>query len=121
MAIEEQPSLSPHLCVDGAAAARDFYVKAFNAVELAGVRGPDGRLLEPRLLDLTGPAVLAVGLDQVLPPVTYGFATDDAFCSFSDIVDWHSTRVSGTTRLIRQETAATRCNRLCGRVWLRML
>ena len=42
MAIEVQPSLSPHLCVDGAAAAIDFYVKAFDAVELGRVPGPDG-------------------------------------------------------------------------------
>ncbi|HME49782.1 VOC family protein [Mycobacterium sp.] len=45
MAIEVQPSLSPHLIVDGAAAAIDFYVNAFNAVELGRVPGPDGRLI----------------------------------------------------------------------------
>ena len=43
MAIEVQPSLSPHLCVDDAAAAIDFYVKAFDADELGRVPGPDGR------------------------------------------------------------------------------
>jgi PhnB protein len=45
MAIEVQPSLSPHLTVDGAAAAIDFYVSAFNAVELGRVPGPDGKLI----------------------------------------------------------------------------
>ncbi|MBV8347149.1 MAG: VOC family protein, partial [Mycolicibacterium sp.] len=39
MPIEVQPSLSPHLIVDGAAAAIDFYVNAFNAVELGRVPG----------------------------------------------------------------------------------
>src|SRR5581483_8140467 len=45
MAIEVQPSVSPHLCVDGAAAAIDFYVKAFDAVELGRVPGPEGKLV----------------------------------------------------------------------------
>ena len=45
MPIEVQPSLSPHLIVGGAAAAIDFYVNAFNAVELGRVPGPDGRLI----------------------------------------------------------------------------
>jgi hypothetical protein len=52
-------------------------------------------------LDLIGPADLAVGLGQLPPPVTYRFAIDDAFAPFSDIVDWQSTLVSGTSRLIR--------------------
>ncbi|MDT5250460.1 MAG: PhnB protein, partial [Mycobacterium sp.] len=45
MAIEVQPSLSPHLVVDDAAAAIDFYVKAFGATELGRVPHPDGRLV----------------------------------------------------------------------------
>ncbi len=38
-------ALTPHLVCDGAAAAIDFYVKAFNAVELARLAGPDGKLM----------------------------------------------------------------------------
>jgi PhnB protein len=49
MAIEIQPSLSPHLVVDDAAAAIDFYVKAFDAVENGRVPGPDGRLIHAAL------------------------------------------------------------------------
>jgi PhnB protein len=45
MAINIEPALSPHLVVDDAAAAIDFYVKAFGAVELGRVPGPDGRLI----------------------------------------------------------------------------
>lgn len=45
MAITVQPALSPHLVVDDAAAAIDFYVAAFDAVELGRVPGPDGRLI----------------------------------------------------------------------------
>jgi PhnB protein len=57
MAIEVQPSLSPHLCVDGAAAAIDFYVKAFDAVELGRVPGPDGKLVHAAL-QINGSTVL---------------------------------------------------------------
>ena len=43
MAIEIIPAVSPHLVVDDAAAAIDFYVKAFGATELGRGPGPDGR------------------------------------------------------------------------------
>lgn len=44
MAIEVQPVLAPHLVVDGAAAAIDFYVKAFGATEMIRLPGPGGKL-----------------------------------------------------------------------------
>jgi PhnB protein len=43
--IPTQPPLTPHLCVAGAAAAIDFYTKAFGARELMRLPGPDGRLM----------------------------------------------------------------------------
>jgi PhnB protein len=49
MAIEVQPGVTPHLVVDDAAAAIDFYVKAFDAVELGRVPGPDGKLIHAAL------------------------------------------------------------------------
>lgn len=45
MAITVEPALCPHLIVDDAAAAIDFYVKAFDAVEMMRLPGPDGRLI----------------------------------------------------------------------------
>lgn len=45
MAAAVEPALSPHLVVEDAAAAIDFYVKAFDAVELGRVAGSDGRLV----------------------------------------------------------------------------
>jgi PhnB protein len=45
MAIEVQPAVTPHLVVDDAAAAIDFYVKAFGAEELGRVPGPGGKLI----------------------------------------------------------------------------
>ncbi len=38
-------ALSPHLVVDGAARAIEFYAKAFGAEEMARLPGPDGRLM----------------------------------------------------------------------------
>lgn len=49
MAITVQPALSPHLVVDGADAAIDFYAQAFDAVELGRVPGPDGKLIHAAL------------------------------------------------------------------------
>ncbi|HEX3138545.1 MAG TPA: VOC family protein [Rhizobacter sp.] len=38
-------SLTPHLVCDGAAAAIEFYKKAFGAIEESRLPGPDGRLM----------------------------------------------------------------------------
>ncbi|MDR5834058.1 VOC family protein [Caballeronia sp. LZ034LL] len=38
-------SLTPHLCCAGAAEAIDFYKRAFHAVEMGRMPGPDGRLM----------------------------------------------------------------------------
>jgi PhnB protein len=57
VAIEVQPSLSPHLVVDDAAAAIDFYVKAFGATEHGRVPHPDGRLVHAAL-DINGSMVM---------------------------------------------------------------
>jgi PhnB protein len=42
-------SLTPHLVCAGAADAIAFYVKAFNAVELSRLPGPDGKLMHAML------------------------------------------------------------------------
>jgi PhnB protein len=57
VAIEVQPTLSPHLVVDDAAAAIDFYVRAFGATELGRVSHPDGRLVHAAL-SLNGSTVM---------------------------------------------------------------
>jgi PhnB protein len=49
MAINIEPAVSPHLVVGDAAAAIDFYVKAFGAVELGRVPRPDGKLVHAAL------------------------------------------------------------------------
>ena len=45
MAIDNTPILVPHLVVDDAAAALDFYAKAFGAEEMARLPGPGGKLM----------------------------------------------------------------------------
>jgi len=42
---EGMHSVTPHLVCAGAADAIDFYKKAFNAVELSRMPGPDGKLM----------------------------------------------------------------------------
>lgn len=42
-------ALTPHLVCHGAAQAIDFYVKAFAAIELGRLPGPDGRLMHAML------------------------------------------------------------------------
>ncbi len=49
MTIDVVPAVTPHLVVDDAAAAIDFYVRAFGATELGRVPGPDGRLVHAAL------------------------------------------------------------------------
>ncbi len=51
------PALSPYLTVGDAAAAIDFYVNAFNAVELGRVPGPGGKLVHAAI-QINGSTVL---------------------------------------------------------------
>jgi PhnB protein len=71
MAIDVQPALSPHLVVDDAAAAIDFYVKAFGAEEYGRVPGPGGKLVHAAL-NINGFTVL---LNDDFPEMTEGKST----------------------------------------------
>jgi PhnB protein len=71
MAIAVQPALSPHLVVDNAAAAIDFYVKAFDAEELGRVPRPDGKLIHAALR-INGSTVL---LNDDFPEMSGGKST----------------------------------------------
>lgn len=51
------PPLTPHLCVDGAAEAIEFYKKAFGATELARLAGDDGRLMHA-MIEVKGAIVM---------------------------------------------------------------
>ncbi|MFN2495760.1 MAG: VOC family protein [Pseudonocardiaceae bacterium] len=41
---ENYPRITPYLCVDGAAAALDFYTSVFGATERMRMPGPDGKI-----------------------------------------------------------------------------
>jgi PhnB protein len=58
MAIDVQPAVLPHLVVDDAAGAIDFYVKAFGAEELGRIAGPDGKKLIHAAIRLNGSTVM---------------------------------------------------------------
>jgi PhnB protein len=105
MAIEVQPSVTPHLVVDNAAAAIDFYVKAFDAVELGRVPGPEGKLVHAAL-QINGSTVMLnddfpemSGGKSMTPtalggtPVTIHLTVTDVDAKFQQAVDAGATVV----------------------------
>lgn len=111
MAITVEPALSPSLIVDDAAAAIDFYVKAFDAVELGRVPGPDGKLIHAAL-QINGFMVMLnddfpemTGGKSMTPkalggsPVTIHLTVTDVDAKFQQAVD------AGATVLMELEDA----------------
>lgn len=68
MPIEIEPAVCPHLVVNDAAAAIDFYVRAFGATEYGRVPGPDGKLIHAAL-NINGSMVM---LNDDFPDITDG-------------------------------------------------
>jgi PhnB protein len=106
MAIEVQPSVTPHLVVDNAAAAIDFYVKAFDAVELGRVPGPEGKLVHAAL-QINGSTVMLnddfpemSGGKSMTPtalggtPVTIHLTVTDVDAKFQKAVDAGATVIA---------------------------
>ncbi len=109
MAINVEPALSPHLVVDDAAAAIDFYVKAFDAVELARVPRPDGKLVHASVR-INGFMVMlnddfpeTCGGKSMTPtslggtPVTIHLTVDDVDTKFQRALDAGATVVTELT------------------------
>jgi len=105
MAIAVQPALSPHLVVDDANAAIDFYVKAFGAVEVGRIPGPDGKLIHGAV-QIDGATVLLAddfpemsGGKSMTPkslggtPVTIHLTVTDVETRFQQAVDAGATVV----------------------------
>jgi PhnB protein len=105
MAIEVQPAVLPHLVVDDAAAAIDFYVKAFDAVERGRVPGPDGKLIHAAV-EVNGSVVMLnddfpemSGGKSMTPkslggtPVTIHLVVDDVDKKFQRAIDAGATVV----------------------------
>jgi len=105
MAIEVQPAVLAHLTVDNAAAAIDFYIKAFDAVEHGRVPGPDGKLIHASL-GINGSSIMLnddfpemSGGKSMTPkalggsPVTIHLVVDDVDKKFQQAVDAGATVV----------------------------
>lgn len=71
MPIDVQPAVIPHLVVDDAPAAIDFYVKAFGAVEMGRVPRPDGKLIHAAV-EINGSTVM---LNDDFPEMSGGKST----------------------------------------------
>ena len=106
MPINVEPALSPHLVVDNAAAAIDFYVKAFGAVEVGRVPRPDGKLVHAALR-INGATVMlnddfpeTCGGKSMTPtalggtPVTIHLTVDDVDTKFQRALDAGATVVA---------------------------
>jgi PhnB protein len=98
--------IAPHLVVDDAAAAIDFYVKAFGATEYGRVPGPGGKLIHAAL-DINGSMVMLnddfpemSGGKSMTPtslggtPVTIHLTVTDVDAKFQKAVDAGATVVA---------------------------
>lgn len=66
--MEIEPAVCPHLVVNDAAEAIDFYIRAFGATEYGRVPGPDGKLIHAAL-NINGSMVM---LNDDFPDITDG-------------------------------------------------
>ena len=65
-------SVTPYLIVQGGAAAIDFYVQAFGAVELFRMPGPDGKLGHAEIKIGDSPVMLADATEEFKGPRAFG-------------------------------------------------
>ena len=109
MAINVEPAVIPHLVVGDAAAAIDFYIKAFDAVELGRVPRQDGKLIHAAL-GINGFTVMlnddfpeTCGGKSMTPtslggtPVTIHLTVDDVDTKFQRALDAGATVVAELT------------------------
>jgi PhnB protein len=86
------PFVAAHLVVDDAAAAIDFYVKAFGATEYARIPGPDGKLIHAAL-DINGSMVMLnddfpeMSGGKSMTPTSLGGSPVTIHLQFTDDVD----------------------------------
>lgn len=70
--ISPDASVTPYLIVRGANKAIDFYQRAFGAVELFRLDGPDGALAHAEIRIGNSPIMLADGMADYPDPLTLG-------------------------------------------------
>ena len=86
------PYITPHLVVDDAAKAIDFYVKAFGATEMGRVPGPDGKIVHAALLLNGGMIMLNDDFPEMsggksMTPTSLGGSGVTIHLQFADEVD----------------------------------
>jgi len=65
-------SITPHLCVKGAAQAIDFYKQAFGAEEIFRMPSPDGRIMHAEIKIGDSIVMLADEFPEMCEPTTWG-------------------------------------------------
>ena len=65
-------SVTPYLIIRGAAKAIEFYQRAFGAVELFRLEGPDGKIAHAEIKIGNSPVMLADGMSDYPDPLTLG-------------------------------------------------
>lgn len=105
MAPVVQPVLSPHLVVDDAAAAIDFYINAFNAVEIGRVPGPGGKLIHAAV-QINGFTVLLnddfpeMSGGKSMTPKALGGTPVTIHLTVTDVDDWFERAVNAGAGVI---------------------
>ena len=100
------PQVTPYLCVDGAAAAIDFYSRVFGATERMRMGGPDGKIGHAELQIGSGLVMLAdefPDMGQRSPkalggsPVTVSLYVEDVDAVFARALEAGATEVRPVT------------------------
>ncbi|WP_422744799.1 VOC family protein [Mycobacterium sp. WMMD1722] len=105
MAPEVTPFIAPHLVVDNAAAAIDFYVAAFGASEYGRVPGPDGRLVHAAL-DINGSMVMLnddfpeMCADASMTPKALGGSPVTIHLQVTDVDGWFQRAVDAGATVV---------------------
>ena len=100
------PQVTPYLCVDGAAAAIDFYGRVFGATERMRMGGPDGKVGHAELQIGSGVVMLAdefPGMGQRSPkalggsPVTVSLYVEDVDAVYARALEAGAKEVRAVT------------------------
>ena len=98
--------LSPHLVVPGAAAAIEFYKKAFGATELMRLEGQDGKLMHACIL-VNGSSVMLVDENRewkALSPKTLGGTPVTIHLMVDDVDATHAKAAAAGARVVMPPT-----------------
>ena len=100
------PALSPHLTVDDAAAAIDFYKNAFNAVEAGRIPGPDGRLIHAAVVLNGFTVMLADDFPEMsdgrsLTPTSLRGTPVTLHLTVTDVDDWFTRAVDAGATVVQ--------------------